>query len=144
MNKCKAFTLIELLVVIAILGILVGLASPKWVGYMKDADVATVQSDVQILENVSKTYYIKHDDWPIEGCPDNPIELPGDYGNVGYRFNEELIKDYSVSTVNNMKDYVLSPNYAGGVFYLPGIEDRHGDYHYTFGEKMLVNSKINF
>ena len=50
-NK-RAFTIIELLVVIAILGILVLLATPKFLGYVEKANLARIKSDVKVAESV--------------------------------------------------------------------------------------------
>jgi len=63
-NK-KGFTLIELIVVIAILGILVLLAAPKFLGYTKNAKVATMQADVKTLSNAALIYNIEEEAWPV-------------------------------------------------------------------------------
>jgi prepilin-type N-terminal cleavage/methylation domain-containing protein len=60
----KAFTIIELIVVIAILGILVLLASPRFLGYTKDAQYAKGIANAKVLQDASQMYYIDHEDWP--------------------------------------------------------------------------------
>lgn len=51
MKNKKGFTLIELIVVIAVLGILVLLATPKFIGYVEDAKVAQIKNDVKAYES---------------------------------------------------------------------------------------------
>lgn len=63
-NK-KGFTLIELIVVITILGILVLLAAPRFLGYTKDAKVATMQADAKVLSNAALVYNIEKGVWPV-------------------------------------------------------------------------------
>lgn len=47
MKNKKGFTLIELIVVIAVLGIIVLLATPKFIGYVEDAKVAQIKNDIK-------------------------------------------------------------------------------------------------
>lgn len=46
----KAFTLIELLVVVAIVGILVLLATPRFIGHTQNAEIRRIQHDVKVME----------------------------------------------------------------------------------------------
>lgn len=65
-NK-KGFTIIELIVVIAILGILVLLAAPRFLGYTKNAKVATMQADAKVLANAALIYHIENEgEWPAK------------------------------------------------------------------------------
>lgn len=65
-NK-KGFTIIELMVVIIIIGILVLLATPKLLGYAKDAKLSQIKNDVKAHENAIATERISSDkfidDW---------------------------------------------------------------------------------
>lgn len=59
MKNKKGFTLIELIVVIAILGILVLLATPKFIGYVEDAKLAQIKNDVKAYESEMTALLIK-------------------------------------------------------------------------------------
>ena len=62
----KGFTLIELIVVMAIIGILVLLAAPKFLGYTKDAHVATMLADAKVISNAALIYNIETEGaWPV-------------------------------------------------------------------------------
>lgn len=52
MNR-KQLTLIELIIVIVVLGILVGLAAPKFTGVVRDAKHAQFLNDVDVLSSVA-------------------------------------------------------------------------------------------
>lgn len=61
----KGFTLIELIVVIAIIGILVLLATPRFINYTQDAKVAAMQADAKVLSNAVLQYNIKTEAYPV-------------------------------------------------------------------------------
>ncbi len=64
-GKRKGFTLIELIVVIAVLAILVTIGVPRYLGYTKDAEKATMQADTKIIEQAVYQYALNNDDaWP--------------------------------------------------------------------------------
>ena len=66
----KGFTLIELIVVMAIIGILVLLAAPKFLGYTKDAHVATMLADAKVISNAALIYNIETEGaWPVAEEP---------------------------------------------------------------------------
>lgn len=48
----KAFTIIELIMVVGIIGILVGIASPRFTGFTSKANIARIRSDTKVVENV--------------------------------------------------------------------------------------------
>lgn len=52
MNK-KGFTLVELIIVIVVIGILAGMATPKFIGVARDAKVAGLQNDIDTLRSVA-------------------------------------------------------------------------------------------
>ncbi len=64
-GKRKGFTLIELIVVIAVLAILVTIGVPRYLGYTKDAQKATMQADTKIIEQAAYQYVLNNDGaWP--------------------------------------------------------------------------------
>ncbi len=50
-EKSKGFTIIELLIVIAILGVLLSIALPAYVGYLKKSKIKTVEENFNIAVN---------------------------------------------------------------------------------------------
>ena len=73
----RAFTLIELLVVIAVLAILVLLATPRFLGHTKTAELRRIQNDVKVMEQEIGTVLINNNDefnkWRYNGKNSNPL-----------------------------------------------------------------------
>lgn len=63
-KKGKAFTLVELIVVMAVIAVLTLLASPKFMGYTKEARHTKLISNSKELEKASERYFMDHKDWP--------------------------------------------------------------------------------
>lgn len=104
----KGFTLIELIVVMAIIGILVLLATPKFLNYIKDANVTALQADVKVLGDGGMYHYIRHDNrYPIDldtdGNPDivglDEIEYADGITEDEKTKYEEVIKGYYYETL---------------------------------------------
>lgn len=131
MLKNKGFTIIELIVVIAVIGILILLASPRYIGFTKEANVATMESDIKTLETAIINHALKEGEYPVKGVRKN---LPGEYFmNKGYHINYDLISDEIQNLANDPEDYLIGVGgkYDGKVFYNPGVEDRKNAIHYT-------------
>lgn len=62
-NK-KGFTLVELIVVIAVLGILAGIAVPKYSGMKAKAYQAVDEETVMNLSHAMELYYAEHNEYP--------------------------------------------------------------------------------
>ena len=62
-NK-KGFTLVELVVVIAILGILAGIAIPRFMDATASARGAKVVADMRTIESAASMYYAKNGTFP--------------------------------------------------------------------------------
>lgn len=155
-NK-KGFTLIELIVVIAILGILVLLAAPRFLGYTKDAKVATMQADSKVLANAALVYNIENEDWPVAGeevtySVKTPEGFPKVNGSViAKAFDEDVLKNHVQTLKGDFEDYALVIKSTvdgldeGDVILvkdtndevqdevLEGIADRDGDRHFSSG-----------
>ncbi|WFA09574.1 BspA family leucine-rich repeat surface protein [Tissierella sp. Yu-01] len=63
MNK-RGFTLIELIVVIAIVGVLVLIATPKFLNYTAEAREARIKHNIKVAENEVEIYLIKNEALP--------------------------------------------------------------------------------
>ena len=57
----KKFTLIELIIVIVVIGLLAGMALPKFIGVTKDAKVAAMDQDLDTLEKTVQLYESDND-----------------------------------------------------------------------------------
>ena len=60
----KGFTLVELVVVIAILGILAGIAIPRFLDATATARGAKIVADMRTLESAQTIYYAKNGQYP--------------------------------------------------------------------------------
>ena len=132
LRKKKGFTLIELIVVIAILGVLVLLASPRFLGYTEKAEIAKLNNNAKVLETASQMYHMDNDDWPrltddpytadeVKGFSEKIYHLNGEEveldpdGNY-YDIDFEKIKD-NVNIPGDTANYILQ-NPAGEVYSL--------------------------
>ncbi|MBI3038326.1 prepilin-type N-terminal cleavage/methylation domain-containing protein [bacterium] len=82
----KGFTLIELLVVVTIIAILIGLATPYYVEYVKEAKLSKARADLDILKQ-SVIIYNSRQDLPYQGpiatfAPFLPIFGENDFGGL--------------------------------------------------------------
>lgn len=146
----KGFTLIELIVVVGIIGILVGIASPRFTGFNKDARVATLQADVKTLETAALVYNVENEGWPVtdETTPtaETVTELATATGLSANKFFEidaekkgATSKSALSDTVKNLEgDYtdfviVIEGDEAGRVYHKTGKENKNGDKVFSIG-----------
>ena len=61
----KGFTLIELVIVIAILGILAGIAIPRFLDAQASARGAKILADLRTLDSAATIYYAKTGEFPL-------------------------------------------------------------------------------
>lgn len=146
LKNSKGFTLIEMLVVVAIIGILVLLALPSYLGYTKDANVATMQADIRVLESAALVSNIDGQGWPATGDALDEATNAGvkqakaaDATAVVKAIDEADIKNQVQSLKNDVADYgiITSGKNEGKVIYLAGEEDRKGDTHYGLGDGLV-------
>lgn len=142
LRNSKGFTLIEMLVVVAIIGILVLLAVPRYVGYTKDANVATMRSDVRVLESAILISNIDEEAWPVTGAPITTGDAvtfvkDNDPGAEVKAINEAAIEDQIQSLKNDVADYgiITKGKYEGKVIHLDGVEGR--DKAENFGSDLV-------
>ena len=70
----KGFSLVELIVVIVILGILVAIAVPSLVGYIKKANVAADMAAASGLSNAAMAYVTEHYN-DIDHTKSTPVDI---------------------------------------------------------------------
>lgn len=132
----EGFTLFELLIVMIIIGILAMLATPRYLNYVRDANVVAMQYDAKVLSNAASTYQFENEVYPISTEVDitDKADLKAYLEKNG--FNSETDKTYSIdgekisayvkNTKNPITDYLLvsGGKLDGDVFYISGVEDR--------------------
>lgn len=64
MRKSNGFTLVELVFVIAILGVLAGIAIPRFINANMAARGSKILADINACESAVNTYYVKNGDFP--------------------------------------------------------------------------------
>ena len=112
MKSIKGFTLIELIVVIVIIGILVLLATPKFLNYIKMAKLTQIKHDTKVLENVILAHMIKFNgelpSWAKTPLDDGELE---DYlidGKV-YTSKGKVLEDGTIEdNMRSMKNVVYA------------------------------------
>lgn len=129
----KGFTLIELIVVIGIVGILTGIASPKFTGHSKDADVAAMKADTKTLSTAAEVFYANNDEWP------SATEIT-EHGVGGAERLFLINKDSIEKSIKNIKgdydDYAISidGDDAGKVYHVEGVKGRDGLIRHTMDD----------
>jgi prepilin-type N-terminal cleavage/methylation domain-containing protein len=71
----KGFTLIELMIVIIIIGILAAVGVPLYMGYIRDAKVASAQATIGVIQNSEKIYNQKYGSFKIVDLTTAPNDL---------------------------------------------------------------------
>lgn len=143
----KAFTLIELLVVVAIIGILVLLALPRYVGYTKDANVATMQADIRVLESASLIHNIEGEGWPETGAALEATVAgvakakAADATAEVKAIDKALLKDQIQSLKNEVEAYgiITKGDNVGQVVHLKGEADRKGNTHFGLSDELVTS-----
>ena len=144
LKNSKGFTLIEMLVVVAIIGILVLLAVPRYVGYTKDANVATMQADVRVLESAALVSSIDEEGWPVTGVPITTGDAVTfvkvkDPASEVKAIDEAAIEDQIHSLKNKVAEYgiITKGKYEGKVIHLAGVEGRDKAENFGLGSDLV-------
>lgn len=80
-RKKKGFTLIELLIVVAIIGIIAGIAIPRFLGARTKANVTRAFADMANIGTALEMYYVDNDEYPqnLEVTEGETALMDGDY-----------------------------------------------------------------
>ena len=105
MFKRKGFTILELLIVIAVIGILVGIAMPRFKGLQDEGNIAKAKGELRMLQTAVESYKIHYGALPAAlsntttAVPQiAPSTLPTDPfggGAYGYTTNGDYFVCYS-------------------------------------------------
>jgi len=74
-RRRSCFSLIEILIVVVIIGMILGLVGPNVVKKLKKAQTGTAKSQVLLLANACKDYYLDMSEYPSK--LENLIQNPG-------------------------------------------------------------------
>jgi prepilin-type N-terminal cleavage/methylation domain-containing protein len=79
-SKSKGFTLIELIIVIAILGILAGIAIPRFLDAQAAARGSRIVADLRTIDSAATIYYAKNGKYPDAITTATPATTDGFIG----------------------------------------------------------------
>ncbi len=63
----RGFSLIELLVVITIMGILAGVAIPRFINVLDQAKDRADESNIHTIKSAAQVFFFETGDWPVPG-----------------------------------------------------------------------------
>jgi len=150
--KQKKLTLIEIIIMILVIGILVGLAIPKFTGIKADAEVAVFMNDIDVVSKAIDEAYVKEGVLPI-GEKANTSEPEVYDAIVSFGENPEnfYVVDLSKTRKYHSKlrtkvsesDFFVYSMDSGNVFFTKGKMDGKGRTFYTTQYTGLSQLKIN-
>jgi general secretion pathway protein G len=96
------FTLIELMIVIAVLGILAGIAIPKFSGVQDKAEIAAAKSELKSIQTGLEMYYAENNEYPTTS-----LSAISEYVQI------DNIDNYGVDTLKS-DEYIIKSKSMGG------------------------------
>lgn len=93
MLKRNGFTIMEIMIVVAIIGIIVGIALPRFKGMQDEGNVARAKGDIRTLQTAVESYYVHYGSaYPsalsnlTSATPNIVSSLPADPFNSGSNY----------------------------------------------------------
>ena len=126
MRVKKGFTLIELVVVIAILGILAGIAIPRFMESVETARGAKLLADLRSIESAGTVYYTKNGKFPTVSTEEN----------LGK--DKEFIEQYFESWPVSTGGYAIVQGY-NGVNYRYNLSNGDKPYEYAYNSQTVAD-----
>lgn len=149
----KKFTLIELIIVIVVIGLLSGMALPKFIGVKRDAKVAVLYREIDSLEKAIMVYQQNNDTLPIisndtKSNKDNLFEKTledfGDSTNTIKKLDINKLKEYinkcRYGNGNEIDDYYYYSSKTNKVYYKKGLINSNKEYVFTLDGKQTINT----
>ncbi|NLU04592.1 MAG: prepilin-type N-terminal cleavage/methylation domain-containing protein [Methanothermobacter sp.] len=112
-RKMKGFTLVELLIVLLILGILIGLAVPRYLQALEQSRKTTFCSNVRIVISAIETWRM---DNATTAYPATATDLNDDIINSATYFSQPPMNPYDESATLTAVDYNQVDGGAKGQF----------------------------
>ena len=112
-QKRRGFTLVELLVVLLILGVLVGLAVPRYMDAQKNARFRTFTANVREIQSTLEVYR-------MDKTSTGPAEYPDNLGELTSYFTQPPINPYTGKNMlsSNSEESGLQYQATGGKYKL--------------------------
>ncbi|MDD5258564.1 MAG: prepilin-type N-terminal cleavage/methylation domain-containing protein [bacterium] len=104
-KKRTGFTLVELMIVVAIIGIIAGIAVPRYISFIQRSKEANTKGNLGIIRSAISIYYADAQHFPLVIAidPDNPGSLDG---ADGYAFQ---IQDDFKNYIEDIPNCTLGP-----------------------------------
>lgn len=96
--ETRGFTLVEILIVIVIIGILIGLATPKFMHAATKAKQVEAKQMLQQIYSLERSYRIENDEYWIP--PDGTVaskDKPDAFAELGFELTSQTRYEYSIS-----------------------------------------------
>ncbi|WP_282706276.1 prepilin-type N-terminal cleavage/methylation domain-containing protein [Fuchsiella alkaliacetigena] len=124
----NAFTLIELMMVVVVLGVLAGIAVPRFLGIGDRAEKIAVESDFRNIQNALEMYRVDEGEYP------NNLDNAEDYG---------LTSDVINDPTNDGNEYIYYVNEDDGsnIAYKVGTENSIDGYYIIFDSETGLDSE---
>ncbi len=97
-TNTSGFTLVEILIVIVIIGILIGLATPKFMHAATKAKQVEAKQMLQQIYSLERSYRIENDEYwiPSDGAVASK-EKPDAFAELGFELTSQTRYEYSIS-----------------------------------------------
>ena len=149
--KTKQFTLIELIIVIVVIGLLAGMALPKFIGTTKDAKVSAMDQDLDVLEKAVDLYVSDNDgSYPFTGGKvsvtaqtlKDTLDTIGDDGSQVYTLDIDKLKPYITNLKYTGEEYEYS-TISNTAINPAGKIDSNGITHHILDGGVSSNASVS-
>lgn len=142
----KQFTLIELIIVIVVIGLLAGMALPKFIGVERDSKVAAMDQDLDVLEKAVQLYNSDKGEYPLKATKitisdqnlKSTLTKVNDDGSQVYEIDMDKIQSYleKLKFTDPTTDTYLYSTKTGVAIYKQGKIDSNENIHYILNNSI--------
>lgn len=145
----KQFTLIELIIVIVVIGILTGMALPKFIGVQRNANLSKMFRDIDTLEKSISMFCLKNPE--IENKEEVNIDILPDTLKDILQETGELYEDIYIIDKDNLKEEIQTLGFKNdtyivtsslNVYSLEGKKNGEGLLYHTYDYYSNLYKKI--